>query len=172
MGLVSRGPSVVRVNTWRAGSTKDREVDYAATVGKARGRRRVESRLVDMGSAPVDEFTGWEPDLDDTVKEARRFQLAADMHYVTNLYLDGPRIVHFSIMLFLEDDGQVYQIARADTCHREVHVHALKKDGSDFNRRVLLPINSPEDVGSGWDLAVDAIIDECNEHSRRWRSGG
>lgn len=77
----------------------------------------------------------------------------------------------FAIMLFLVDEGRACEIARVDTCHSEVHVHILNRDGSDSSRQVLRPIRQPEDVGIGWEEAVGVIIDDCDELVRRWRSG-
>jgi hypothetical protein len=121
---------------------------------------------------PLPAGTRWEPDLAECVEETWRFDIGPGSHAVVSMWYDGPRLVRFAIMHWtLADDGSMMEIARADSCDGEVHVHTFDRLGNQVNRVRLLHVTGPEDVDRGYGLAYSRIIDRWEADRRRWVRG-
>ncbi len=121
---------------------------------------------------PLPAEAGWEPDLTECTEEVWHFDIGPESRATVSMWFDGPRLVRFAIMhLTLGDDGSMVEIARADSCDGEVHVHTFDHRGVEVNRKVLLAVTSPEDVARGYDLAYKRVIDQWETDRRRWARG-
>jgi len=78
-------------------------------------------------------------------------------------------LINFALMLYRAPvRGDRVEIARADCCHAEVHLHQFHRSSTSDRRTHLRSIGDPADVYTGWDLAHDAIVDQWHERMRRW----
>jgi len=124
-----------------------------------------------MTQLPAD--AAWKPDLTACIEEPPwNFDIGPGSRAKVSMWFDGPRLARFAIMhLTLGDDGSMVEIARADSCDGEVHVHTFDHRGAEVNRKALLAVTSPEDVACGYDLAYKRVIDQWETDRRRWVRG-
>lgn len=142
-------------------------------MGKARGRREVERRLVEM-SVPVDEDQRWYPDLDSVAEEYQINMPVLEVgRIVGRQVLNGNgRLIEFSLTAQIQlPDGTWSDVVRVDSRHAEVHIHYYSCTGRQRGRDVLSIIRSIDDVGRGYELAETLIIVKWEEHERGWLHG-
>lgn len=84
---------------------------------------------------------------------------------------DRDRLLGFALIHMTKTENGFEEVARIDTRHEEVHLHQLKKGGSELARTVVRTIQSHEDVERGYDEALELITENWEEHKRRWQRG-
>lgn len=143
-------------------------------MGKPKGRRRIEGRLVDMDQTP-DEVPGqlsfWEPDL--TACQEKDFILELDpdngyevyLRYHEDLY---GQVVEFAIIQQVVTLTGCIPVVRYDTCHGTVHRHEFDRYGDEVSWAELQPITCRDDVASGYDYCYNEVFSEWEAQMRRW----
>jgi len=88
------------------------------------------------------------------------------------LFKDG-KLVDFAVMHRVCEAPSGYKpdVARSDCKHEEVHWHLFNFLGAELQRAVLRKIHAVEDVDGTYHEAYEKIVDDRNEHRRRWLSG-
>ncbi|MEI6620781.1 MAG: hypothetical protein WCP28_02595 [Actinomycetes bacterium] len=87
-------------------------------------------------------------------------------------------IVDFSVhQVHVDEDGKRHDVARIDCCTvGTIHRHQfVKSTGEDvYDHRTIQPIPADDPwpvVSSGYDQAIDVMMDEWEENLGRWRDG-
>jgi len=111
------------------------------------------------------------PDPNDFLQQTDTYDIGGDCFAKVRTAWDGAQMMDFAVMQLLRDPtaGQE-EIARADSCH-DAHVHKFKRNIGEFMYITLLAINCPNDVGRGYDLGYNSVIDQWEENLRMWRDG-
>jgi hypothetical protein len=121
---------------------------------------------------PLPAEAGWEPDLTECTEEYWHFDIGPGSRATVSMWFDGPRLVRFAIIhLTPGDDGRMVEIARADSCDGEVHVHTFNSHGTQVNRVTLLRVTRPEHVDRGYEPAYSRVIGQWEADRRRWARG-
>jgi len=123
---------------------------------------------VDMTVYPVDDR--WKP-YRSGPPQATTFDLfGAKVEH--RQWWDGKQLTDFVLTLQAErgdtEESIWEDVLRVDCCHREVHAHRLYLPDPNDVYRVITPIETPEDLWEGADLAEDLVYGEWQEHLRRW----
>lgn len=132
-----------------------------------------EGRTVIMGVPITEVDDRWAPDPERIEDWPFRVPLLGLGQIVGRQGLDSEtgRLVEFSMTAQVAVNGQWFDLARVDTCHREVHLHLISHNGEEIGREVIFPIKSPWDVDRGWVEGDMMLIARWDEHMRRWRRG-
>jgi hypothetical protein len=70
------------------------------------------------------------------------------------------QLIEFAMSyLTLSDEGEWVERARADTCHREVHLHMFSTLGEETERELVHPITDFTSVDRGYDVCDERIYD-------------
>jgi hypothetical protein len=128
-----------------------------------------------MNAAEPEEDVRWSPDPDSVEDWPFKLPLDGLGQIVGRQGLDKQtmRIAEFSLTAQVEYQGLWHDVARVDTCHEEVHLHLIGKDGEEIEdaRAVLMPIRDMGDVHRGYDMAEKLLIADWEQHVRRWERG-
>lgn len=105
-------------------------------------------------------------------EERHDLDLGPEGRCIQRLIFHRGQLVWFSMMLEVSVDAVWHQVARADTCHDEAHLHRfVRGQEEEISRHVLRPIGTVDDVGEGFEHACDLLLDEWEENVRRWNRG-
>lgn len=71
-----------------------------------------------------------------------------------------------------DDNGNWLEVAKIDCCHSQVHKHQRHRQGRAREIRTTIRwITCQEDVEETYDESFNDIIDNYEEHLRRWERG-
>lgn len=139
--------------------------------GKGAGRRN--RGVTDMSAPLLDAEPPWRPNLESADEHPFSMPIDAERQIVGRQCLDGEtgQFIEFNLTAQVRRSGTWHDIARVDTKHQTVHLHILSKTGDTLARRELRKIDGPRDVDAGWVDGVKILVEDWEEHERRWRSG-
>lgn len=137
----------------------------------AKGRNRIEKRLVDMSASAEQDARQrrWVRDLDDPPNETEWvMDLGPTGYLVVREVLDRDGdVVDFAMMQFLRGAAGEYEICRYDTAHDELHIHYFTQAGTE-SRESMFVLESVHDVKRAWDEAYNRILSEWEDNEGRW----
>lgn len=111
-------------------------------------------------------------DPDELSEERIDFDLGDDGRCIQTMLFHRNQVVWFSVVTQVAIDGHWYDVARADTCHDEAHLHRyVRGRRAEVGRHVLRSIGTIEDAEAGFDEACDRLLDDWEDNVRRWRNG-
>lgn len=134
------------------------------------GKKR-DRRLADMSAEESTDFLAqFDPD---ELKEQRfDFDLGPEARCIQKMMDHRNRVVWFAIMVEVFHEGAWVQIARADTCHDEAHVHWwVRGRRTEKDRQALRKIATIDDVAAAFDEACDLMTEDWERNVRRWEDG-
>lgn len=129
-------------------------------------------RLVDMSAPEHEEDFLSQFDPDELTEERIDFDLGPDARCIQRMLDWKNQVVWFAIMIEVFRDGRWWQVARADTCHDETHVHYfVRGQRAEVSRQQLQQVTTIGDVQDGFDHACDLLTDDWESNVRRWDGG-
>ena len=90
---------------------------------------------------------------------------------VGRLWFHGALLVDFVLVHVREEDERTIEIARIDCRHGEVHFHQFGRSGAELRRMVMREVQTPQDVYSQWEPAMQLMTTRYSEQARRWKEG-
>ncbi len=142
-------------------------------MGKAKGKSRIERKLVDKTVLPEPEpLDVWQPPDPEECEEASYpvdLVQGRDRYHVRQLMHRG-RLVDFAFAQDRRHGESWRKVARIDCAHGTVHLHLFNQAGQEILLRHLRSISNQADVEEGYDQAADIIEQGWEEHVRRWAS--
>lgn len=123
---------------------------------------------VDM-SAPIDSTPTFKPYRKGARDESRQFAMLDCDVFQGLWYDDRGQLTDFCFEQRAEVDGESMVVARIDCCHGEAHMHKMNPDGSEASRKVLMPIESQDDLKRAYGAAEDAFYDGWENNMIRWK---
>jgi hypothetical protein len=143
---------------------------------KKKGRKRA----ADMTIHPVDESTEeWlRPPPEDCASsdpytmplpcgDPAKYRLKVRMDSLLN----GDAMVEFALVLQIHHGGKWRDVVVADSSHSgDIHLHRYGKsaDARVGDREVICPVTCLDDVGFGYDLAYEHVVENWFENVGRW----
>lgn len=136
-----------------------------------RGNRQ-KSKLTDMGLDPEPESALHELyPLEDREEHSFTIDIDGRNRFIERMSLWKGRVVEFSIVQQHRPGADWNDVARADTCHDEVHLHRFASSSDTETRRHIRSIETLEDVSRGYDEACAMLHEHGEENVRRWARG-
>jgi hypothetical protein len=116
--------------------------------------------------------TSWQMPPPDECEEDE-FYVDFDRHRVhQRLRTWRGQLVEFSVVLQVHTPGGGWvTVARADTCHGEVHIHRYSRAGRERRKSVIRSVIALDDVAAGYDDACDMLIENRELAVRGWARG-
>ncbi len=95
-------------------------------------------------------------------------RLNSDNELFIRLQSSGRSLAAFCIVQRIRIQGEWREAVRVDCSHGTVHVHHLRRDGTEIRRRELRRIDGFADVGKGYDEAIVSILKNWEDVARRF----
>ncbi|WP_395638737.1 hypothetical protein [Pseudolysinimonas sp.] len=138
----------------------------------ARGRALDSARAAKKVSAQETEKLKWLPpkredcDRTDTIP----MPISATTRIVQVLSYVRNKIVYYAMTHEVFDSGDWRKVVRIDCSHGTVHVHHFTRTGVKIGEPTQMEsLHSEEDVPRTYEDSYNHILDNVEEHERRWR---
>ena len=109
----------------------------------------------------------WTPP-DDVRHDDVRIRLNDENELFIRLNSSGGGLAAFCVSQRIVVAGKWAEAVRVDCAHGTVHVHYLRRDGSEIRRRELRQITGFADVAKGYDEAIAKILENWEDVARRF----
>jgi hypothetical protein len=136
---------------------------------KARGRRQIEQRVVDIDDTPDEDPSVWTPDLEGATEERYPCDIDAKNRFHVRLISCNGQLQAFAIVHHTLYGGRWQEIARADCAHGDIHIDRTTRKGKKLKTRRVRTIRSERDVHDGFEEAWAILEEERSEHLRQWK---
>jgi hypothetical protein len=86
-------------------------------------------------------------------------------------HIESGYMTEFAVVQEVHHKGRWVHVAICDSCHGSIHIHRYGR--SDPGERIGLPdhlmdVTCLDDVGRGYDLAYERIVDDWKANKQRW----